>query len=355
MKAFHVFVITLFVAVVGFIAYSLIKDSKQKFYTTVRPEISSVEEKLFLSGYVYPGKEIEVKPQISGVIDAVHVSVGDPIKEGDPIASVSLVPNSSEVEQLSSSVNLAKIKWEAARIKYERQKQLYDVKAVSRADFEAAEQEYMTAQENYASAKHQFELRRNGKKTAANIVRASTSGIIIDIPVKLGSSVVERSGYNPGSTIAVIAGMEYYLFRANVPERSIGSLYIGMPVKLSLSVLDSLRVNATIMSISAKGEMQSGAVKFPIEAMFAFNGGEHVLRSGYSATGELLIRREENTLTLPERCINFRGDTSFVYVTDSLKHTATEKIIQLGLTDGEKVQITDGLVGNELIITNYHD
>ena len=355
MKAFNVLVITVFAGVVGFITYSLVKDSRQKYYAAVRPEVSSIEEKLFLSGYIYPGKEIEIKPQISGVVDAIHVSVGDPVKEGDPIASISLVPNSSEVEQLSSSVNLARIKLESARIKYERQKQLYEAKAVSRADFEVAEQEYLTAKENYSSAEHQLELRKKGKKTAANIVRASTSGVIIDIPIKVGTSVMERSGYNPGSTVAVLAGTEYYLFRANVPERNMGSLHIGMPVKLSLPALDSLCIEATIMTISSKGEMQSGAVKFPIEAMFAYNRNDHILRSGYSASGELLLRRVDGVLTLPEKCVNFHGDTSYVYVTDSLKRTATEKIIHLGLSDGKKVQITEGISEKDLIITNYHD
>ncbi len=355
MKIFNALVITVFVGVVGFITYSLVKDSKQKYYATVRPEVSSIDEKLFLFGYIYPGKEIEIKPQISGVVDAIHVSVGDHVKEGDPIASISLVPNSSEVEQLTSSVNLANIKLESARIRYERQKQLFEAKAISRTDYEVTEQEYLTAQENYASAKHQLELREKGKKTAANIVRASTSGVIIDIPVKVGSSVMERSGYNPGSTVAVLAETEYYLFRASVPERNIGSLHIGMPVTLSLTALDSLRIEATVITISSKGEMQSGAVKFPIEAIFAYTRGDHLLRSGYSAMGELLLRREEGVLTLPEKCVSFHGDTSFVYVTDSLKRTVTERIIHLGLSDGEKVQITKGLSEKDLIISNYHD
>lgn len=354
MKAFKVIVITLFVGVVGFISFSLVKDSKQKFYTTARPERSSIEEKLYLSGFVYPGKEIEIKPQISGVVEAIHVSVGDHIKKGDPIASVSLVPNSSEVEQLTSNLNLAKIKLESAKTKYERQKQLYEAKAVSRVDFEAAEQEFMTEQENCISAERQLELRKKGKKTAANVVRASTSGVIIDIPVKVGSSVMERSGYNPGTTVAIVAGTDYYLFRTNVPERNIGRLCIGMPVTLYLPAMDSLRIDATIMSISAKGEMQSGAVKFPIEAMFTYNKA-HILRSGCSAIGELLLRREEMALLVPEKSINFHGDTSFVYVTDSLKRSVLERIVRLGLSDGKRVQITEGVNEDDLIITNYHD
>lgn len=355
MKPFNVIVVTIFVGVVGFITYSLVKDSNQKYYVTVHPEIASIEEKLYLAGYVYPGKEIEIKPQISGVVDAVYVSVGDHVKEGDPVASISLVPNSSEVEQLTSSVNIARINLESIKLRYERQKQLYEAKAVSRAEFETVEHDYQTALENFNSAEHQLDLRRKGKKTAANIVRSSTAGVIIDIPVKVGSSVMERSGYNPGSTIAVLAGTDYYLFRANVPERSIGSLEMGMPVTLSLLAIDSLCIEATIRTISAKGEMQSGAVKFPIEAVFTYDGGRQPIRSGYSATAELLLRRVADVITLPERSICFKGDTSFVYITDSLKQNVREQDVRLGLSDGEKVEVLTGVTPSDYVITNYHD
>ena len=355
MKPFNLLVLAVFVGVVGFITYSLVKESNQKYYTTVRPEIFTIEEKLNLSGYVYPGKEIDIKPQISGVIDAIYVSVGDHVKGGDPIASVSLVPNSAEVEQLTNNMNLAEINLESVKIRYERSKELYEAKAVSRADFEAVEQEYRIAQENFASAEHQLDLRRKGEKTAANIVRSSTTGVIIDIPVKVGSSVMERSGYNPGSTIAVLAGTDHYLFRASVPERNIGALEVGMPVSLTLLALDSLRIEATIMTISAKGEMQSGAVKFPIEAVFTYEGNGPTLRSGYSATAELLLRRAIDVLTLPERSICFRGDTSYVYVTDSLKQKVWEQEVHLGLSNGDKVEILSGVFPADYVITNYHD
>lgn len=355
MKAFNVIVITVFVGVVGFITYGLVKDSGKKYYATTHPEIASIDDKLFLSGFVYPGKEIEIKPQISGVVDAVYVSIGDKVKEGDPIASISLVPNSSEVEQLTSNVNLAQINLEAVRLRYERQKQLFEARAVSRADFEAIEQEYRTAQEKLLSAEHQLNLRKKGKQTGNNIVHSSTSGVIIDLPVKVGTSVMERSGYNPGSTVAVLAGTDHYLFRANVPENNIASLEIGMPITLTLLALDSLRIDATIMTISAKGEMQSGAVKFPIEAVFTFEGDSPTIRSGYSATGELLLHRSEHVITLPEKSICFKGDTSYVYLTDSLKRTIWKQEVCLGLSDGNKVEILDGVSLADYVITNYHD
>lgn len=355
MKPFQIFVCVVFIGVVGFITYSLVKDSHERYYATTRPEVATIEEKLALPGFIYPGKEIEIKPQISGVIDAVYVGVGDRVEEGSPIASVSLVPNSSEVEQLTSSVNISRINLEAARLRYERQKQLFEAKAVSRAEFEAVEHEYQTAQENYNAAEHQLNLRRKGRKSATNLVRSSTAGVIIDIPVKVGTSVMERSGYNPGSTVAVLAGTDHYVFRANVPEKSIGRLHVGMPVSLSLPALDSLTVDAIIQTISAKGEMQGGAVKFPVEAQFTFDGKDGTLRSGYSATATILLRQAKSVLTLPEKAVCFHGDTSYVYVTDSLNKAVSQRNIRIGLTDGVRVEILEGISTRDLVITNYHD
>ena len=355
MKAFNIIAVTVFVGAVGFISYSLIKDTGKKYYATVRAETATIEDALHLSGRVYPSKEIDVKPQISGVIDAIYVSVGDAVKDGDPIASVSLVPNSSEIEQLTSAVNMARINLDAAKLSYERQKMLLEKKAISQKEFEAAQKEYLSAKENLTTAVKQLNFRQKSSRNAGNIVRSSTSGVVIDIPVKVGASVVERSNFNAGSTIATIAGADHYIFKADVPEKNIAGLDVGMPVSLSLLAYEKISIDAIITKISAKGEMQGGAVKFPVEAEFSLEDSAIDLRSGYSATARILLSSAQDVLTLPEKCINFKGDTTFVYVTDSLKRFATEQPVTLGLSDGDRVQITEGITKDDLIITNYHD
>lgn len=355
MKAFNRVAAVVFVGVAGFITYSLIHDSNKKYYVTTKAEVGGIEEKIHLSGFVYPSKEIEIKPQISGVVETLFVEVGAQVKEGTPIASVSLVPNSSELEQLTNTVNLARINLSAAKSSYQREKRLFEQNFTTRADFEAAERDYLMAEENYATAVTQLSLRQEGKQTSNNIVRSSTSGVVIDIPVKVGSSVVERSNFNAGTTVATIAGADRYLFKANVPEKSIGSLRTGMPVKLSLLAYEGMAIDAVIVRISAKGEMVGGAVKFPVEAEFFPEDKTIDLRSGYSATAEILLSRATDILTLPEKTINFKGDTTFVYVTDSLRRTVSEKTVSLGLSDGKKVQILSGVSEEDLIITNYHD
>lgn len=216
MKAFNYIAVIFFVGAVGFITYNLVKDSNNKYYTTTKAEVSTIESKLLLSGFVYPSKEIDVKPQISGVVDAIYVKAGDVVREGDPIASVSLVPNSSEVEQLRNAVSIAKINLSTATAVFERQKQLFENKSISKADFEVAEKELLISQENYSTAMKQFTLRQKGKHSSNNVILSSTSGVIIDVPVKIGSSVMERSNYNVGSTIAIIAGADHYIFKADM-------------------------------------------------------------------------------------------------------------------------------------------
>lgn len=355
MKALQIVSIGLFVSVAGFISYNLIKDAQQKYYVVTRTEPAMIEDKLHLSGFVYPRKEIEIKPQLSGVVDELFVSVGDMVAEGAPIASVSLVPNSSEVETLTSTVRVAMINLNTAKAIFERQKYLYEKKAISRSDYELAEKEYLTAKENLSSAETQLALRQKGRRTGNNIVRASTSGTIIDIPVKPGSSVVERSGYNPGTTIAIVSSSDQFIFKGNVPERSIKDIRIGNLAKLSLLAYDSVPIDAAITMISAKGEIIGGAVKFPIEAEFSLAGQDVELRSGYSATAEILLSFKDAKMTLPERCVNFKGDTTYVYVTDSLKKKVDTRSVLLGLSDGERVEIVSGLSADEYVITNYYD
>ncbi len=355
MKTFNIITAAIFIGTVGVISYNLISGSGKHYLSVTNVGYNTVEENLRLSGFVYPDKEIEIKPQISGVVYALHVKVGDSVKEGSPIASISLVPNSSEVERLANNMRISRINLNAAKANYDRQKFLLDKKVISKADFELAERDYMTAKENYSSASSQLNFRQKNDKASNNIVRSSTSGVIIDIPVKVGASVVERGSFNAGTTIATIAEADHYIFKANVPERDIGNLSLGMPVRLTLLVHKNIEIPAVITNISAKGEVNGGTVKFPVEAEFSLDNDMPRLRSGYSATAEILISRVSDAMTLPEKYIHFNGDTSFVYVTDSLKRSVTERIVKLGISDGDNVQIVNGLTDRDLIITNYHD
>lgn len=355
MKAFNLFAIAIFIGVVGFITYHLIDDSNKKYYTTEVPQARALSTQLTLSGYVYPDKEVEIKPQISGVINEIYVSVGDFVKEGDPIASINIIASLSEIEQLESNLRKTEITLKSSEQNFNRIELLYQSNAISRADYEIAERDYNSAYENYTSALKQVRLRQTGQPAINNIVRASTEGVVIDIPVNQGSSVIERSGYNPGTTIASIASNQYYVFKANVSEMDISNISLEMPMKIRLPMYDDICIDAIITKIARKGELNSGVVKFPIEAEFKLTDAMGQFRSGYSGTALITTSHIDSVLTLSERSIHFRGDTTFVYVTDSLKKTQKEKVVSIGASDGEYVEIKDGVNGDNYIITNYYD
>jgi len=358
MKIYRFVAIILLIGVLTYVIVKAVSISPTNGYSITAACRKDIIERLELPGYVYPSREIEIKPQLSGVIDEIFVKIGDRVLAGTPIASVSLVPNSSEIEQLQSNVNVAIINLDAASRLFERTKLLFEKNAVSRVEYEASEREYKTAQENFNTAARQLEIRRNDSrkgKDSANIVKASTSGIVIDIPVEVGSSVVERSSYNAGSTVAILAGDDYYVFKADVPEHNIRSLYVGMPVDITLTAYDSLAIRANVVKISAKGNNMNGSVKFPFEAEFSHPGGDFEIRSGYSAVASVLISKVENVLSLPERCLKFSGDSILVYVTDSTFRAVEERLVKIGLSDGENVEILEGLKDSELVVTNYND
>ncbi len=355
MKILNIAAVVTFLGVGAFITYHLVQDSDEKHYCVTRMEVATIEDKLSFPGFIYPGKEIDVKPQISGVVESIFISVGDYVEKGDPLASITLVPNASEIEQLQSAVTMAEINMNAAKVVYEREIKLLREEYISHAEFEIAEKDYLAAKESHASALRQLNLREKGNTSANNIVRATTTGVVIDIPVKTGSSVVERSFYNPGTTIATLAGMDRFVFRGNVPESSICNLQAEMPVKLTIPAYGNESIQAKLTKISAKGEVQNGVVKFPVEAEFIMEDNAVTLRSGYSAIAEILLLRRDSVLSLPGKCVFYKGDTTFVRTLEDSGKTVLEKRVVLGLTDGERVEIRNGLDAEDAIILNYYD
>ena len=358
MKIFNTIAVTVFLVVVGVIAYNVISDSHRKYYVTTSPSKQRVENKLFIPGSVYPIKEIEIKSQLSGVIDELFVKIGDEVHQGRPIATIRLVPNSSDIEQLENNLKITRIEYEAQKIDYERNKQLYSQRTISKVDMEASEKAYFVSEEKYRSAQNQLNILRRGyasSKDISNTVKSSTDGIIIDIPVEVGSSIIERNNYNVGTTIAVLAEMNRFIFRAQIDEQYLKYISLGTKMRLTFNAYDSLTVDAAVTKIAAKGTETTGIVKFAVDAEFDITPKMPVIRSGYSATAEALLQQAENVLTLPEKCLTFRQDSICVYVLDSLTNKPVQRLVKTGISDGSLIEIVEGLTLNEKVITNYSD
>lgn len=345
MKIFNFVSVTVFVAVVGGIAYKLTTASSE-YYATVHPELCTITAKTYIAGNVYPIKEIELKSNISGILEKVHVSIGENVEDKQVVATIKMMPNSTEIENLRSNVAMAQIAYETVKQEFERVQILYNKEFVAKSEYEKAEKEYRQTEEQYRKAQNLYNITSRGytdASSASNVVKSSTKGVVIDIPFDEGASVIERNNYNQGTTIAVLAEMNRFVFRAQVAEQYLKHISIGTSMLLLFNAYDSLQIEAKVSKISAKGVSVNGVIRYTIEAEFVVTDDMPIMRSGYSATAEIVLNKRDSVVSIEERYIRFSGDTAFVNTKDTNTNKPYRVYVDVGLSDGVFCEITNGL------------
>lgn len=333
-----------------FVFLYLNSREKVDLYATVAPTRATIERSTVLTGKIEPRDEIEIKPQISGIISEITVEAGDHVNEGDVIAKIKVIPDASQLSSAQSRVNNAEIEYADAKIKYERDKALYEKKVISREEYETAEKNWKRAGEELDAAHDAYTIVREGisrhnASESNTLVRATITGLVLDVPVKVGSSVIQANTMNDGTTVATVADMTKLIFKGNVDETEVGMLRVGMPMKISIGAMPELSPEGVIEYISPKGNDSSGANTFEIKAALSIDSAEG-LRAGYSANASVSLAKAENVLAVPESIVTFAGDSTFVYVqTDS---TATPPVftrtaITTGMSDGINIEVKDGI------------
>ena len=302
-----------------------------------------------LTGKIEPRDEIEIKPQVSGIISEINVEEGDMVQTGDIIAKIKVVPDEGQLSSALSRVNTAKISLEDARVKHERNQLLYDKKVISREDFENTATALAQAKAELNAAEDAYSIVKEGvsktnAKESNTLVRATITGLVLDVPVKVGSSVIQANTMNDGTTIATVADMNNLIFEGKVDETEVGLLSVGQPMEISIGALPDLKLDAVIELIAPKGVETNGANTFEIKAAINVPEGQH-LRAGYSANASVSLSRAEDVLTIPESVIEWVGDSTFVYVmTDSLPEQKFERtVITTGTSDGINIQVNSGI------------
>ena len=335
----------------------LYQKSKPKttVYETITPEIADLEKTTVATGKVEPRDEVLIKPQISGIISEVYKEAGQTIKQGEVIAKVKVIPELGQLNSAESRVRVAEISTAQAETDHERIKKLYNDKLISREDYEKSEVEIKKAREELQTAKAALEIIKDGitKNSASfssTLIRSTIDGLILDVPIKVGNSVIMSNTFNDGTTIATVANMNDLIFKGKIDETEVGRIHEGMPVKLTIGALQNLTFDAELEYISPKGVEENGANQFEIKA--AVHAPDSVqIRSGYSANAEIVLQRAQKVLAVPEGIIEFSGDSTFVWVmTDSIPEQKFERRqIKTGMSDGIKLEIKEGLTGKEKV------
>ena len=351
-KFFRIFWLVVLGAVVLGTFFFLWNKSKPKItsYQIVEVTRQTIENISVATGKVSPRDEVMIKPQISGIVSELHKEAGQYVSAGEIIATVKVIPEMGQLNSAESRVRLAEINLNQTRNEYERQKQLFESQVISREEMEQSDVAWRRAQEELENAQDNLEIVRDGiSRRSAQLsntqIRSTISGMILDIPVKVGNSVIQSNTFNDGTTIATVADMGDMIFIGTIDETEVGRVHTGMPIKLSIGALENRTFDATLEYISPKATEQSGAILFEIKAAAQIPDSVTV-RAGYSANAEIVLARADSVPSLPEGTLTFRNDSTFVHVlTDSLAKPALfrEQPIRIGLSDGINVEILSGL------------
>ena len=324
-------------------------------YNEFTPEMNEVKKTTIITGKIEPRNEVNVKPQIGGIITDLYKEPGDYVQAGDVIAKVKVIPDMGQLSSAEARVRLAGLNLKQAQVDYEREKSLYDQLLVSADEYDKVRQKMDQAKEELAASQDNLQVVRDGvsksnASASSTLIRATISGIILDIPVKVGNSVINSNTFNDGTTIASVANMKDLIFRGNIDETEVGQLYNGIPMKITVGALQDLKLDANLEYISPKAVENNGANQFEIKAAVKVSEKDK-LRSGYSANAEIVLSSVQKALTIPESAIEFSNDSTFVYVVKGKgsKKEYERRAVVTGLSDGVNIEIKKGLTKNDRV------
>lgn len=322
-------------------------------YETETPFKTTIVKKTVATGKVTPLEEIEIKPQITGIIDKIMLLEGSKIKKGDLIATVRVVPNEQSLISAKGRVDNIKIRLSNAQVSYNRNKNLFDKGVISRQEFENVELTFNQAKQDLKNAQNDYMIIKRGSAgtggSANTNIIAQMSGTILEIPVKEGDQVIQSNNFNAGTTIASIADMSKMIFEGKVDESEVGKLISGSDIEVSIGAIEGKKFPARLNFIAPKGTEESGAVQFKIKADVSLDDN-YFIRAGYSANADIVLEKKDSVLSIKEALLKFDKKTEDPYVEVKKEDgTFEKKTLKLGTSDGVNVEVLEGVTATDEI------
>lgn len=351
-----IFAVMALVVFVGTFVFLWRKSLPQEVkYNEFTPKRENIVKSTIITGRIEPRDEVNVKPQISGIISEIYKEAGETVKADEVIAKVKVIPEMNQLTAAQSRVRIADINLNQVKTDYERYQRLFDKELVSASEYEKIRQQYRQAQEEKVAADDALlvvseGISRSNANASSTLIRSTISGLILDVPVKVGNSVILSNTFNEGTTIASVANMNDLIFRGNIDESEVGRIHAGMPMNITIGALQDLNFDAILEYISPKAVQSNGANQFEIKASVTIRDSVQ-MRSGYSANAEIVLAEAKDVLSVPESAIEFEGDSTFVYVVQGGEEAKTyvRTHVVTGLSDGVKIEIKKGISEKDVV------
>ncbi len=315
-------------------------------YEIKQPIVTDIIKKTVATGSIKPRKEVEIKPQVPGIIQEIYVESGEMVKRDDLIAKVQVIPEMKELNSAEARVRQAKINLDNKKWKYERQKETYTEGITPEQDYHNSEADYKNAKSEYEAAENNLQIIKKGvaknTTTTNTLIRSTMDGMILDVPVEIGDTVIQSNSFNAGSTIATVADMSDLIFEGKLDETEIGKIKIGMELLITIGAIEDVSFKATLEHISPKGVEENGTILFPIRAKVELVENIFV-RAGYSATASIVLDKREQVLAVNESVLQFDKDNKTFIEIENTPQNFEKKYIETGLSDSINIEVVSGL------------
>ena len=355
-KSVTIVILLLIVIVFGGSMYYLYQKNAEDpvVYETETPSKQTIVKKAVATGSILPLEEVLIKPNISGVIEEIYVEGGDYVKSGDLLAKIKVVPNLSALNDAKNAINEAKINLDDQKRNYERQSNLFGKGVIPKADLERAEVSYDHAKQAYAAANQRYDIVKTGttsglSNSANTLIRATVSGMVLEVPVEVGNQVIESNTFNEGTTIAAIADVDKMIFEGKVDESEVGKIKEDLPLEITVGAIENRVFNAVLDYIAPKGKEENGAIQFEIKGTLRKNDTVFI-RAGLSANASIILARADSVLAVKEALVQFDDETKKPYVeVETADQQFERKEVELGVSDGIFVEVKSGLGANDKV------
>lgn len=343
--------IVLLLAFLGLIVwtfYFLYSKSQKppEVFKTVAPFDTTIIKKTVATGSVTPRKEVNMKSQVSGIIEKLYIVAGQEVKQGDVIAKIKIIPNMLNLANAENRISAAQVNYDNAKMDYDRNKALFDQGVISRADMQAFDLRLNANKVELEAAQNQLQIIKEGASktsgsTSNTYVKATITGMVLDVPVKEGGQVIESNTFNEGTTIASVANMGEMIFEGKLDESEVGKVQENMDIVLTIGAIDKESFNAKLEYIAPKGITENGSIQFLIRASISKENSSF-LRAGYSANADIILSKKDKVLAIPESALQFEKEKPFVEV-ETGNQVFEKRFVKTGLSDGINIEIQEGI------------
>jgi len=337
-------------------------------YQTETPSEQTIVVKTMATGSIVPKEEVLIKPNISGVVDKVFVEAGEYVNSGDLIAQIRVIPNVSSLTSAKNNIASNRTAYETAEINFktqkaifDRQKALFEKGVVSANDFDQVNNSFLQAKQQVEQARidvqqaqQNYDIIKTGTTSglgniAQTQVRATVSGMVLDVPIKEGNQVIEANNFNEGTSIASLADIKKMIFEGKIDESEVGKIREGLPLEITVGAIENIKFDAVLDYIAPKGIAENGAIQFAIKGSLK-NLDSTFIRAGLSANASIILDKAEKVMAIREALVQYDRKTQKPFIeVETGDQEFERRDIELGISNGIYVEVLEGVSENDNI------